>query len=138
LEAELLERQAKIIVERSLPQLMGHQLTLVQVVSNLLLNAVKFVSPGVKPKVRIGAETRVKWVRLWVEDNGIGIAPEHHDRIFNVFERLHGIETYPGTGIGLAIVRKGIQRLGGQVGLESAPGQGSKFWIELAKGGEPQ
>ena len=73
-------------------------------------------------------------IRLWVEDNGIGIAPQHQKRIFRVFERLHGIESYPGTGIGLAIVQKGAHRMGGQVGVESQLGQGSRFWIELRKG----
>jgi signal transduction histidine kinase len=70
-------------------------------------------------------------VRLYIEDNGIGIERRHHERIFEVFERLHGIETYPGTGIGLAIVRKGVERLEGLVGLTSKPGQGSQFWIQL-------
>jgi signal transduction histidine kinase len=70
---------------------------------------------------------------LWVQDNGIGIAPENQKRIFNTFERLHGSEVYPGTGIGLAIVRKGMQRMGGRVGVESQLGQGSRFWIELPK-----
>ncbi|MEG3877300.1 CHASE3 domain-containing protein [Microcoleus sp. herbarium7] len=73
-------------------------------------------------------------IRLWVEDNGIGIAPEHQKRIFRVFERLHGIESYPGTGIGLAIVQKAADRMGGQVGVESQLGRGSRFWIELRKG----
>jgi signal transduction histidine kinase len=72
-------------------------------------------------------------IRLWVEDNGIGIASEHQKRIFGVFERLHGIESYPGTGIGLAIVQKGVERMGGKVGVESQLGQGSRFWIELRK-----
>jgi signal transduction histidine kinase len=72
-------------------------------------------------------------VRLWIEDNGIGIAVEHQERIFRVFERLHGVETYSGTGIGLAIVRKGVERLGGRFGVESQVDQGSRFWIELPK-----
>lgn len=76
----------------------------------------------------------VSTVRLWVEDNGIGIAPEHQKRIFRVFERLHGIESYPGTGIGLAIVQKAADRMGGQVGVESQLGHGSRFWIKLRKG----
>src|SRR5213594_3600415 len=139
-EGEFRDREAsvEVAIPEAFPHVMAHPTTLVQVVTNLLTNAAKFVGPGVRPHVRVWAEERDEWGRLWVEDNGIGISPEHHGRIFRVFERLHGIETYPGTGIGLAIVRKGIQRLGGQVGLESAPGQGSKFWIELAKGGEPQ
>jgi signal transduction histidine kinase len=66
-----------------------------------------------------------------IADNGIGIDPAHQQRIFHVFERLHGIETYPGTGIGLAIVNKGVMRLGGEVGVRSALGHGSEFWIEL-------
>jgi signal transduction histidine kinase/CHASE3 domain sensor protein len=78
-------------------------------------------------------QTSQSWIRLWVVDNGIGIAVEHQERIFRVFERLHGIETYPGTGIGLAIVRKGMERMGGRVGVESQPERGSRFWIELPK-----
>ncbi|MBI4642100.1 MAG: response regulator [Candidatus Tectomicrobia bacterium] len=133
LAVELREREAQVTVEEPLPEVMGHRATLVQVVANLLTNAVKFVEPGVQPKVRIWAEEHKAWVRLWVEDNGIGIASEHQERIFRVFERLHGIETYPGTGIGLAIVRKGVDRMGGRVGVESVPGQGSRFWVELQR-----
>jgi signal transduction histidine kinase len=66
-----------------------------------------------------------------VSDNGIGIDPAHHERIFQVFERLHGLEMYPGTGIGLAIVKRGIERMGGRVGLESELGKGAKFWFEV-------
>jgi signal transduction histidine kinase len=65
-----------------------------------------------------------------VEDNGLGIPPDQRERIFRVFERLHGA-SFPGTGIGLSIVRKGVERMGGTVGLESEPGKGSRFWIEL-------
>ena len=142
LEAEIQEKDAQVTTERPLLQVVGHQSTLVQVVENLLSNALKFVAPGVQPQVRVWTETplhpprregRGGYVRLWVEDNGIGIAPEHHERIFHILERLHGIETYPGTGVGLAIVRKAVQRMGGQVGVESEPGLGSRFWIELVK-----
>ncbi len=127
----------EVAIPEAFPHVMAHPTTLVQVVTNLLTNAVKFVGSGVRPHVRVWAEERDEWGRLWVEDNGIGIAPEHHDRIFRVFERLHGSEMYPGTGIGLAIVAKGTERMGGRAGVESTPGKGSKFWIELPKGDRP-
>jgi len=132
---EAAERGAAINVDAHLPTVTGNRSVLVQVFTNLLSNAIKF--GGARPRVRVWAETRDNndggVAHVWVEDQGIGIAPEHQERIFAVFERLHGVETYPGTGIGLAIVRKGIERLGGHVGVESAEGRGSRFWIELPK-----
>jgi PAS domain S-box-containing protein len=122
---------AQIRVERPLPDVVGDHATLVQVFSNLISNAIKFVEPGVKPRINIWAEKMNGRIRLWVEDTGIGIAPEYHDRIFRIFERLQGVENYPGTGIGLAIVKKGLERMGGRAGVDSAPGKGSKFWVEL-------
>jgi signal transduction histidine kinase len=131
LDAEIRGRNAQVVVSPPLPPVMGHDATLAQVLANLLGNGMKFVPKGRTPEVRVRAERRNGNVRLWIEDNGIGIAPEHHERIFRVFERLHGASDYPGTGIGLAIVRKGVERMGGRVGVESAVGGGSKFWIEL-------
>jgi len=127
----------EVAIPEAFPHVMAHSTTLAHVVTNLLTNAAKFVACGVRPHVRVWAEERGEWVRLWVEDNGIGIAPEHQDRIFRVFERLHGSDTYPGTGIGLAIAAKGTERMGGRAGVESTPGKGSKFWIELPKGDRP-
>ena len=77
------------------------------------------------------AEARESGHRLWVVDNGIGIAPEYHARIFKVFERLNRAEDYAGTGIGLAIAARAMDRMGGSIGLESRAGQGSRFWIEF-------
>ncbi|HEY1773224.1 MAG TPA: ATP-binding protein [Gammaproteobacteria bacterium] len=105
---------------------LGHKATLKQVVANLVSNALKFTAPGTVPQVRIWAVARQGKVELCVRDNGIGIAPEHRDRIFNVFERLHGSETYPGTGIGLSIVKKGLASMQGEISVES-DGRGSTF-----------
>ncbi|MBD2531796.1 CHASE3 domain-containing protein [Nostoc flagelliforme FACHB-838] len=133
LSKELQEQQAEVTVAKPLPPAMAHRSTLVQVVTNLLSNAMKFVQPGIKPKLQIYAEDQQDSIQLSIVDNGIGIAPEHQERIFRVFERLHGVEIYPGTGIGLAIVRKGLERMNGRAGVESQLGTGSRFWIALPK-----
>jgi signal transduction histidine kinase len=139
LEISLSEQQAQVVVEQPLAHVLAHYATLAHVISNLITNAVKFVHPGTTPHIRLWTEIVHRddepgeWVRLWVEDNGIGIAPENLDRIFQIFERLHGIEAYPGSGIGLAMVRKGVNRMGGYVGVESQLGHGSRFWLELPK-----
>lgn len=101
------------------------------VLTNLLSNALKFVAPGVQPRVRVWTELSAQYIRLWVEDNGIGIPPEHMDRIFGIFQRLHPRDKYPGTGMGLAIVKRAAERMGGRAGVESIPGQGSRFWVDL-------
>ncbi len=136
LSMERAEGKAEVEIEEPLLSVRGHAVTLRQVVTNLVMNALKFVRPGEIPQVRIRTEARGDKVRLWVEDHGIGIAPEHQERIFQVFERIHLPEKYPGTGIGLAIVRKALTRMGGTTGVESDGHTGSRFWIELpaAKG----
>ncbi len=131
LSGALRTRNASVHVDEPLPTVMGHPATLSQVLTNLLGNGLKFVPPDRTPELRVHAERHNGHVRVWVEDNGIGIAPEHQTRIFRVFERLHSNDDYPGTGIGLAIVRKAVERMGGQVGVESSLGQGSRFWVEL-------
>jgi signal transduction histidine kinase len=131
LDEALAQARARVTVDAPLPDVIGEPQVLVQVVANLVSNAAKFVPPGTRPSIRIRGEAGAGLARLWVEDNGIGVAPEHQERIFRGFERLHGRDTYPGTGIGLAIVRKGVERLGGRAGIESVPGEGSRFWIEL-------
>ncbi|RPH34800.1 MAG: PAS domain S-box protein, partial [Planctomycetota bacterium] len=131
MQEEIVERRAKIEVDRPLPVVMGHPLTLHQALTNLLANAIKFVAPGAEPHVRIVSSRRDGTVRIQVEDNGIGIAPEYHERIFRIFERLNPAGDFPGTGIGLAIVRRAMERMGGRSGVESEVGRGSRFWIEL-------
>jgi signal transduction histidine kinase len=136
LELEIAAREATLEVAEPLPEVIGHHLTLTQVVANLVSNGLKFTVAGTRPRLRIHAEPAGDLVRLWVEDDGIGIEGAHLARIFRIFERLHGVESYPGTGIGLAIVRKGMQRMGGDAGVESEPGRGSRFWVELPRAGE--
>lgn len=112
-------------------QVKAHRPILVQALTNLLSNAIKFVRPQTYATINIVARSSQSNVRIEIQDNGIGMEEEALERIFNVFERLHGEEEYPGTGIGLAIVRKGVERMNGITGVHSAPGVGSTFWIEL-------
>ncbi len=124
-----------IHIRGTLPTVIGNDALLAQCVSNLLSNGIKFVSPGVTPRVEISAEAvKDGLVRLWFKDNGIGIAPQDHQRIFRLFERIHSTAEYEGTGIGLTIVRKAAERMGAEAGFQSEPGQGSNFWIQLRKG----
>jgi signal transduction histidine kinase len=103
-----------------------------QVLVNLLENARKFVRPGVAPVIFVRSESTDTRVRILVADNGIGIDPQFHGKIFSIFERLNG-EKYPGTGIGLAVARRAIERMGGRIGVEPNQYGGSTFWIELRK-----
>jgi PAS domain S-box-containing protein len=131
LQEELQRKAAVVDVRQPLGTVWGNATVLDQILMNLITNGLKYVHPEISPRLNIWTERGKDFLRLWVQDNGIGIAPEHHDRIFRVFERLHRNEQYPGTGIGLAIVAKGAQIMGGSAGLESTEGKGSRFWIEL-------
>jgi PAS domain S-box-containing protein len=129
-----------IDVQGPVPSVCANVAGLTQIISNLLGNAVKFVKPGETPRVRVWGETvpcsaaskeGTGCIRLWFEDNGIGIPKEWQARIFGMFHRLNPPDAYEGTGIGLAIVRKAAERMGGRAGVESEPGRGSRFWVEL-------
>jgi signal transduction histidine kinase/Skp family chaperone for outer membrane proteins len=121
--------KAVVEIDSSIPPVVANPAGLTQCFSNLLHNAVKFVPEGVVPRVRVHGETRNGHVRLWFEDNGIGIAPDMQSKLFVMFQRLN--RRYEGTGIGLALVRKVAERMGGSIGVESQLGHGSRFWIEL-------
>jgi len=135
LQVELDERHAVVELVQPMMPVVGHHSSLVHAMTNLLSNAAKFVAPGTHPRIRIRTELRGTNVRVWVEDNGIGIAAAHHKSIFRVFERLNGVEIYPGSGLGLAIVRRAVERMGGAAGVESEYGKGSRFWIDLPAAG---
>ncbi len=160
--------EVEITIEGTLPRVLGNEAALTQCFSNLLGNAVKFVAPGTRPRVRVWAETMGSaksevrspkcevrsageggdpnaepqaeaWgaepsrdpasIRLWFADNGIGIPKDAQQRIFDLFQRLD--RSYDGTGVGLTVVRKAVEKMGGKVGVESEPGRGSRFWVEL-------
>ncbi len=129
--SDLDARGAQVQVEESLGKVRAHRISLVQAIVNLLSNANKFTAAETTPRIVIRAEARGERRRLWVEDNGIGIARNDQDRIFRPFERLHGQAQYLGHGIGLAIVQRAAERVGGTVGVESTLGRGSRFWVEL-------
>ncbi|GGM48985.1 hypothetical protein GCM10008956_26440 [Deinococcus arenae] len=112
-----------------LPHVLASGTQLRRLLQNLIGNALKFHAPGVPPHVHISAQHEGEQVRFTVQDNGIGIAPEYHERIFTVFQRLHGRDEYPGTGIGLSVARRIVEGHGGRMGLTSAPGQGTTFWF---------
>ena len=137
LEREIAERRAEVRVGPGLPQVIGDEFLLRQALTHLLTNALKFVPPDRAPAVRLGAEKRGRRVVISVQDNGIGIEPKYQDKVFGLFERLHPLEGYPGSGIGLAIVSRAAERLGGRVCFDSTPGQGSRFCLDLKAAAGP-
>jgi PAS domain S-box-containing protein len=133
MQNQLVKLQATLDVADSLPIVIGDQTLLNQVFINLLENALKYHQPETPPQVSLTYYEQDKYVVVKVSDNGIGIPVEYQDKIFNMFQRLHSEEEYPGTGIGLATVRKSIELLGGSVWVESRVGAGSTFFIRLPR-----
>jgi PAS domain S-box-containing protein len=121
--------RAQIEIRRPLPRVMANEAALIQCLSNLIGNAIKFVAPGTLPQVEIWAKSIGNRTRIYVRDNGIGIEPEAHEKIFHMFHQLD--RSYEGTGIGLSVVRKAAERMGGSVGLKSELNRGSTFHLEL-------
>ena len=137
-----IEESGADVTRDGLPTVMADTTQLTQLFQNLIGNAIKFRSEE-SPRVHVSAESRRD--RSWlisVRDNGIGIAPDHHERIFNVFQRLHGRGQYPGTGIGLAICKKIVERHHGTIWVESEVGEGTTFLLTIPKppegGGDPK
>jgi light-regulated signal transduction histidine kinase (bacteriophytochrome) len=130
LEAQV-ERSGAVVKVGALPTISADALQIRQLMQNLISNAIKFRRPGVVPEVSIDAEIVASDVRITVRDNGIGFEDRYSRRIFRVFERLHGRNEYPGTGIGLALCRKIAERHGGTVVAESELGVGSTFTVTL-------
>ena len=132
LKVAIEENNAEIVVQGTLPTVDGDRMQLVQLFQNLMGNAIKFHGEP-PPRVEVSAEhdAEAKSWRFAVKDNGIGIDREHHDRIFVIFQRLHTREHYQGTGIGLAVCRKIVERHGGKIWVESEEAKGSTFYFTL-------
>jgi signal transduction histidine kinase len=131
LEGDIAGKKAEIAVRELGQSVIAHRATLVLIITNFIANALKFVAATTPPRIVIDSEAHGSLVRLVVEDNGIGIEPDEINKLFCVFQRLRGSQEYAGNGLGLAIVHKGAERMGGSVGVNSKPGKGSRFWVEL-------
>lgn len=121
-----IQRSSKLPPAFASPRLL--QITFYQLISN----ALKFTKPDEAPCIQISAETDGDTITILVQDHGIGIDPRYHEKIFGLFEKLPA-ELARGTGMGLALARKAVERMGGQIGLESTPGKGSLFWVRLRR-----
>jgi len=124
---------ASVTIKRRLAQIVCDRIKMTAVFSNLISNALKFARPGVPPVIGISCYETPRGYEFCVEDNGIGIDGGHHQEIFAVFKRLHAADKYPGTGVGLAVVKAAVEDQGGAVRVDSSPGQGAKFIFTVPK-----
>lgn len=131
LKASIAQHEAEVTCDDDLPTVMVDVMQIERVLQNLIGNAIKFRAPDRPIRVHVGAERDGDYWTISIRDNGIGIEPDHFDRIFQIFQRLHGRKAYEGTGIGLAIVKKTIENHGGQIRVESEPGEGSTFYLTI-------
>ncbi len=130
---EIGQRNVSLTLNVSCEPVVADAEGLTQALRNLLDNALKFTHEVSEPRVEIGGRDTENGCILWVRDNGIGFDMQYHDHIFDIFQRLHRAEDYPGTGIGLAIVRKALERMGGRAWAESSPGTGATFYLEIGR-----
>jgi signal transduction histidine kinase len=131
LQGEIRNRKAQVQVKGK-PHTIQADPTLLKIaLTNLLSNAIKFVPAGTQPEIVVSASVKHDLCRIQIDDNGVGISKENLQRIFMPFVRLYSDEEFPGIGLGLPSVRKALELMGGRVGVESALGQGSTFWIEF-------
>ena len=124
---------AKIEVEGKLPEIVCDRIKMTAVFSNLISNALKFAKPNERPVIKISWSETPKEYEFYVKDNGIGIDPQHHQEIFDIFKQFHPADQYDGSGVGLAIVKAALEDQGGHVRVESSLGQGAKFIFTIPK-----
>jgi light-regulated signal transduction histidine kinase (bacteriophytochrome) len=125
-----------IVTFDALPAVLLPEVQLLQVFQNLISNAIKYAQPGVPPRIHVSAVPDNGLWRFMVSDNGVGIPAAYHEAVFTVFKRLHGRDV-PGTGIGLSVCRRIVERAGGRIWVESEPGQGSRFCFTIPATREP-
>lgn len=133
LNKHAIELSSAKITYPELPTIVAYRSPIIQLFQNLISNAIKYQRTNVSPQIDIQFTSKQKMLEFRVMDNGIGIHPDFHDKVFTVFQRLHAREEYSGTGIGLAIVKKVVTQLGGKVWIKSSPGEGSTFYFTLPK-----
>jgi len=131
--SEAIEASHAVVTHDELPRICATPIRFARLLQNLIGNAIKYVAPGVAPRIHVSAETMpTEWI-FSVADNGIGIDPRYHGRIFEPFKRLHNASQYAGTGMGLAICKKIVQGFGGELRVESALKQGSTFVFDIKR-----
>ena len=130
-----IEESGAEVTHDPMPTVSGDEVLLGQLLQNLIGNALKFRKPGVPPRVHIGLRREGATWQFSVKDEGIGIAPEHFERVFEIFQRLHAAKEYPGTGMGLAICKKIVELHGGRISLQSQPGAGTSFFFSIPESG---
>ena len=136
--AEMLEESGGTVeVPQPLPKIQGLPVQIRQLLQNFIANGIKYRAEGIKPRIAVKAQDLGEGqVRIEVQDNGIGIDEKFRDDVFKMFRRLHSRQEYEGTGIGLAICKRIIERHNGRIGVESTPGQGATFWFILSRASE--
>ena len=133
LESRIASTGGCIVCLGELPTVYGDETLLYRIFVNLMDNAIAYCKPGMPPSIEIGCVDAGDYVTVSIRDDGIGIAAEHFEKIFGLFQRLHAQEDYPGTGIGLATVRRSVELLGGEVSVESSVGIGTTFHVRLER-----
>ena len=133
LTQDIQDHKAKIVLPETMPDIPGDNSLLIQIFTNLIHNAILYQQKGIIPEIVLSIDESEQYFIIRVKDNGQGIPKEHHEKIFNIFQRLHSNDEYPGTGIGLSIVKKAVTALGGLITLESEVNQGSMFIVTLPK-----
>ena len=126
----VIEANGATITHDPLPSVLANDLQMIQLFQNLIGNAIKFRSKE-QPRIHVGVKQLGERWLIFVRDNGIGIDPQYTERVFAIFQRLHNPDRYPGTGIGLAIARKIVERHGGRIWVDSEPGKGATFYFTL-------